>query len=52
MQLLGHEPAHGGLARTHETNERKIDDAAVAVHGDELTQFYPRRTPLIGMTND
>ena len=39
MQLLGHEPAHGGFARAHETDEREIDDAAVAVHGHELTQF-------------
>ena len=38
MQLLGDEPAHGGLARAHEPYEREIDDAAVAVHGDSVTQ--------------
>ncbi len=34
MQLLGDEPAHGGLARAHEADEREIDDAAVALHGE------------------
>jgi len=47
MQLLGDEPAHGSLARAHEPDEREIEDTAVAVHGDELAQFYPRRTPQI-----
>ena len=47
MQLLGDEPAHGSLARAHEADEREIDDAAVALHGNELTQFFPRRTPQI-----
>ena len=47
MQLVGHEPADGGLARAHETDEREIDDAAVALHGDGVNASLARCTPII-----
>ena len=47
MQLVGHQPAHGRLARAHETDEREIDEVAVVVHGHGLTDFRARRTPII-----
>jgi hypothetical protein len=43
-QLLGGKPSDGSFARAHETNERDVGDAAVALHENELTQFYPSRT--------
>jgi hypothetical protein len=47
MQLLGGEPAHGRLARAHETDERDVDDLAVVLHGHGLTDFHARRTLII-----
>ena len=47
IQQLGDKAANGSLARAHETNERKIDDAAIALHESELTQFCLSRTPQI-----
>ena len=38
MQLFGDEPADGRLARAHETDERDVDDVAVVVHDNELTE--------------
>jgi hypothetical protein len=32
VQRFGDKPADGSLARAHETDEREIDDAAVALH--------------------
>ena len=39
VQLFGHEPSDGGLARAHETDEREINDAAVALHANGLTEI-------------
>jgi hypothetical protein len=38
MQLLGHQPANGGFARAHETNERDVDDASVVLHRKKVAQ--------------
>jgi hypothetical protein len=38
MQLLGDVPAHGRLARAHETDERDVGDEAVALHGHKVAQ--------------
>ena len=40
-QLLGHEPADGGLARAHETNQGQIDEIAGGSHANELSGFGP-----------
>lgn len=48
VQLISHQPSHGGLARAHETNEREIDEVARVVHGHDLADFQARRTPIIG----
>jgi uncharacterized Zn-binding protein involved in type VI secretion len=38
VQLFGDDPAHGSLARAHETDERDVDEMAIVVHGDKVTQ--------------
>jgi hypothetical protein len=37
-QLVRHQPPDGRFAGAHKTNERKIDDAAVTVHGNRVAQ--------------
>jgi hypothetical protein len=41
VQLLGDEPAHGGFARAHETDERDVDEATGVVHGHTVAQGVP-----------
>ena len=47
MQLVGDEAAHGRFAGAHKADERDVDDAAVALHNNELTDFPAPRTPQI-----
>jgi hypothetical protein len=43
--LFGHQPAHRGFARAHETDEREVDEVAAMLHGDELAENPRGRTP-------
>src|SRR5208282_4258812 len=47
-QLVRHQPADGRFAGAHESDEREIDDAAVAVHGHEFTQIGAAAHAIIG----
>jgi hypothetical protein len=48
VQKIGDQPAHGSLARAHETDEREIGRWKRVVHGDELAENGTGRTPQIG----
>ena len=44
-EIFRHLPADGGFAGAHETDERDIGGLAADLHGDELAEKNPGRTP-------